>query len=106
MLRIKTHDIIPYIYDKFGNPIQEDESFTVKWVDQNIDKFGNKVIKKPDQDSVFDQLTDYEFEIIMYRLNKLNKLNPSGLVKTNSFSKSKSFYKKCLTNLIQTQNKR
>jgi hypothetical protein len=93
-MRIKTDDIIPYIYDEFGNPLEEDETFTVRWVERNIDKFGNKVIKKSGQDSVFDQLTDQEFETIMYRLKKLNRknkflkiksklLSPLGIVKSD-----------------------
>ena len=73
MTKIKTHDIIPYIYDKYGNPIEEDESYTVRWVERNIDKHGNKIKKKLNQDSVFDQLTDYEFEIIMKRIKECQK---------------------------------
>lgn len=71
MRNIKTWDIIPYEYDENGKPKQENEYFTIIWVDKNIDKYGKQIKKKQNQTSVFDQLTNEEFEIIIQRLKLL-----------------------------------
>jgi hypothetical protein len=70
MPRIKTWDIIPYVFNKGGFPLYEDEGYTVDWVDRNLDYFGNKVTKSTGQESVFDQLSDNEIDIIIIRMNK------------------------------------
>ena len=70
--KIKTWDIIPYLFDDKCNPIEEDESYTIVWINRNLNKYGNNVIKKKGQDSVFDQLSNEEFEIIIKRLEISN----------------------------------
>ena len=64
---IYTGDIIPKF--KEGD---EDESFTVKWYQDGINKFGQKKrnTKLNPGTSVFDQLTEDEFETLIDRVKK------------------------------------
>jgi hypothetical protein len=71
-VRVKVDDIIPYQLDCFGGSIQEDESFTVIWVERGIDKRGRHVGSRVGK-SVFDQLSDIEFDLLMRRMCHFNK---------------------------------
>lgn len=70
---IMTYDIIPYVFDKYGRPICENEAHTVTWVDEGVDKYGVHIGSRLGK-SVLDQLTNCEIDILTNRV-KLSKKN-------------------------------
>lgn len=72
--KIKTHDIIPYVFSDDGRPLREDERYTIAFMSRGVDKHGNYHGSSYGK-SVFDQLSDQEFELIMERVRYLSMMN-------------------------------
>ena len=70
--KLKTYDLIPYIFDEHGNPICENEQYTVRWVNSGYDYCGKYTGSRIGK-SVFDLMSDENFEILMLRLKESNK---------------------------------
>ena len=69
----KTDDCIPYVYDKHGNALYEDEGYSMRYIESGIDAFGRPVPKEK-RSSVFEQLTYKQIDIILERI-KLSYVN-------------------------------
>jgi hypothetical protein len=62
---IYTDDLIPKFRDG-----QEDEHYTINWYHNGINKYGEKLRNVKQPTSVFDQLTEDEFEVLLDRIKK------------------------------------
>ena len=66
--KFKTDDVVPYVYDKYGRPLFEDEGFTIRFVECGLDRYGRYVGSRYGL-SVFDQLSYMEIDTILKRIN-------------------------------------
>jgi hypothetical protein len=66
---IRTWEFVDYLYKK-GNPYEENESVTVNFIERGVLKSGYKFRNAWEPVSVFDQLSDDQLTLILYRINR------------------------------------
>lgn len=66
---IRTWEFVDYMY-KRGTPYEENESVTVNFIERGVLKSGYKFRNTWEPVSVFDQLSDDQLTLILYRINR------------------------------------